>query len=440
MSQNQFHHYIPRFILKNFSDNFQLRPSYIFSPNASGSFVQEPFPTNGPVGGTNKRGNKKTRRKKSIGSNIRNGGKGDREDGQEIEKQASDKDFPINVYRTLEETITLNDISRIYGIQNMYKDIAEEDSMKFEKLLGKLESTSAQFVHKIRSGEELTLTRTQLTEFKKFLAIMTYRVEHRRDQYYECKFDARTLLSLRKHMLHNNIDRVQDVWFENLKWIIKTSHEEFIEEYHKTHDQGNPYGISSSYKGPIHVLELLDYFHTIYSYVCVWQAEEGSEFILSNNCFGTFEGDNGLIFQHFYVVSPKYAVVLTNRMYMWGNTMKDMTIRESWFGDELRLFPETVYFKKSVKSPEDYDPKDVFKYQRLVASKENVHFCNSILLDTKPKYITYKSNLCMYKTLRYYDKAKKHLSHSFPNGHSYLTLKREVFAKLKAEMNRTHRS
>ncbi|ORZ07547.1 hypothetical protein BCR41DRAFT_360177 [Lobosporangium transversale] len=444
MSQDQFHHYIPRFILKSFSDNFQLKPSSIFSPNASGNFTEVPF-SKGPVGSKGNSGgdsvgsNRKGNRRKSSGINKRDSREGDKEGGHEAKEQNPIIDFPIYVYRALEKTIAQSDVSRVYGLQNMYQDIAEVDSMRFEKELAKLECTSATFIHKIRSGEELLLTRTQLADFKRFLAIMTYRSECRREQYYECRFDIMTLLSIRKHMSQNNIDRVQDVWFENLKWIIKTPHDEIIKESSALDPKGVKTPMDtmfalSKYKGPIHVAELMDYYNLVCNYVCVWQAEEGSEFILTDKCFGAFEGDMGVCFHNFYVVSPKYVVVLVNRLYMW-DLMKTTGLRKSWFGDELHANPDVIYTKKPMRGAEDFTPTDVFKYKRIVVPKEKVYLCNSILLDASPKYITYKSDISMYRSLRYYDKTKEDL---FTFKYGYHVLKREVLANLKAKVNRTH--
>ncbi|KAK3811875.1 MAG: hypothetical protein J3Q66DRAFT_48945 [Benniella sp.] len=66
----------------------------------------------------------------------------------------------------------------------MYRDINEDDCMKFEKPLVKFESSSSTFIRDIWTGNDLSLTRNQLDDMKQFLAIMTYRGEHRRGQYY----------------------------------------------------------------------------------------------------------------------------------------------------------------------------------------------------------------------------------------------------------------
>ncbi|KAG0360165.1 hypothetical protein BC939DRAFT_463355 [Gamsiella multidivaricata] len=302
--------------------------------------------------------------------------------------------------------------------------------MMFEKLLAELECTAAVFVRRIWSGEDISLTRTELADFKKFLAIMMYRGEHRRKQYFEDRFDFATRMTIKKHMRENNISKIQDVWFENLKWIIKTPIEDILKEFERAHGPMDPFAIMVAYRGPIHAVELLDFGYMVMNTVCIWHAEEGSEFILSNTSFGSFEGDMGVNFHSFFVVSPEYAVVLISRLYMNGQ-MEMLPLRKSWFGKELRAFPDAVYMNENPKSQDDFTKDDVFKYRRIVVPKQKVYLVNSILLDSRDKYITYKSSPSMYKSLLYYDKHKGELFH---NQYDYSILKRKVFA----EMNRTH--
>ncbi|KAF9312171.1 hypothetical protein BG003_006570 [Podila horticola] len=243
-----------------------------------------------------------------------------------------------------------------------------------------MESTSSTFIRKIWTGEDLSLTRVQLAELKKFLAIMTYRSEHRRSEYYEDRFNQKTRKSIYNHMRHKNLTSIQEVWFDNLKWLIKTPTEEIMEEYQKVM-------LTREYKGPIHITELLDFGSAYRNYMCIWQAEEGSEFIMSEGCFGSWE--------------------------------------------------ETVYKKGFPPSTPDVDffsPEDVFKYRRIIIPKDDVYFVNSIFLDARRKCLTYSSSASMYKTLRYYDMMKTIRPDLFKNGHDYSVLRR----KLLASMNRTH--
>ncbi|KAG0295830.1 hypothetical protein BGZ98_001206, partial [Dissophora globulifera] len=134
------------------------------------------------------------------------------------------------MYRVKDKRLTLEDIGKIYGVQNMYRDITSDNCMMFEDLLSRLESSAANIVQVILSGsQEISMTRTKLMDFKRFLAIMMFREHERRQEYAEDKFDFMTRVSIQRHMRFNNITSIQDVWFENLKWILKTPTKDIID-------------------------------------------------------------------------------------------------------------------------------------------------------------------------------------------------------------------
>ncbi|KAF9913039.1 hypothetical protein EC991_005907 [Linnemannia zychae] len=173
------------------------------------------------------------------------------------------------------DTTTIFDPTANPGVQSggnkRNKDVTADDSMKFEKLLGTLERTSATFIRKIWKGESLSLTRTQLADMKKFLCIMMYRFEQRRDQYLGMKFDLKTLYSIKGHMYnHKNIKRVQD-------WLIETPMDVIMEEFSEAYGRppGDPFDVTGQEKTPIHVAELVNFGNMAQNIMCVWEAEEG---------------------------------------------------------------------------------------------------------------------------------------------------------------------
>ncbi|KAF9360222.1 hypothetical protein BGX26_010128 [Mortierella sp. AD094] len=312
----------------------------------------------------------------------------------------------------------------------MYRDLDSDDCMQFEKLLSKSESSTAIFVQMIVSGsKDISLTRAKLLDFKKFLFIMMYRNESRRNQYLQETFDFGTRLTIQKHMRFNNISNIQEVWFKNLKWIIKTPFDDIMNEIERANPSDNPFAGIMAYSGPVHVTELTDFGLMTMHYVCIWQAPEGSEFILTDNCFGCYEGPMGINLHFFFVVSPQYAVVLAHRAFM-SKAPLDRIMGGSWFKD-FHADPDCVYAKKYRRGPEDFTPEDVFKYRRIVIPKKKVWLVNSIFLDARHKSISHRSDAALYRSLLFYDKNKEEL---FGNKHDYSVLKRKLFA----EMNRTH--
>ncbi|KAG9070320.1 hypothetical protein KI688_009657 [Linnemannia hyalina] len=403
-TQIQFHHYIPRFILKTFADNFSLSNNEFTTDTSNPNLSW--FKTRNPS---------KPRRK------VR-----PRHD--------------INIYRVEDHTTNPIDVSRAYGAEDMYRDVTEADCMKFEKLLAKHESTSATFIRQIWNEDgDLSLTRTQLGDMKKFLCVMMYRSEYRRSHYFNQRFDLLFEMSVKRHMDHNKLSNAQTVWFENLKWIIEAPVEDIVEEYRKSIvarvESETPTALLSPYQGPIHAAELEDFGYLMTQTItCIWQAETGSEFILSEACFGAWEGDTGIWFHNFFVVSPRFAIVLVNPLYM-AEKNKQKPRWTSMFEGKLHVIPETIYKKgpwsKDVDLATHSSPDDLFKYKRIVVPKEDVYKVNAILLDDRRQFLTYKSNVSMYKSLRYYDKVKKEMFHDC---HDYSILQHKLFS----DLNRTH--
>ncbi|OAQ31018.1 hypothetical protein K457DRAFT_124722 [Linnemannia elongata AG-77] len=407
-TKTQFHHYIPRFILKTFADNFSLDNSEYTTDTSS------------PDLSWFKPGKPSKRRL--------------------IERPKVTPRYDINVYRVEDHTTNPTDVSRAYGVENLYRDVTEADCMKFEKLLSKHESDSAKFIREIwNEDKDLSLTRTRLEDLKKFLVVMMYRSELRRGHYFNQRFELEYEISVKRHMDHNNISNVQTVWFDNLKWIIETSIEDIMEEYRKAFmaraKSDRPTAILSPYRGPIHAAELeeMGYLMT-QTNAYIWQAETGSEFILSEGCFGAWEGDSGAWIHNFFVVSPRFAIVLVKLFYL-DDRLKKRPRRASWFGDELHDIPDIVYKKgrpsKDTDPATHWSPDDVFKFKRIIVPKEDIYKVNAILLDDRREFLTYKSDVSMYKSLRYYDKIKKGM---FPNCYDYSTLKGQLFS----DLNRTH--
>ncbi|KAF9586266.1 hypothetical protein BGW38_007670 [Lunasporangiospora selenospora] len=408
-TRSQFHHYIPQFILKTFADNFTLDKTVFISSTPS----QDPsgFEPSTP---------KKPKSKKRP-------------------------NYYINVCLVKYQTKELVNTAHVYGVKDIYRDFTEDDCMKFEKLLSKHECTSSTFIRQVWDEEtDLSLTRAQLSSMKRFLVVMMYRGERRRSQYFDQNFEPLTEMSVKKHMEHKRLPSVPSVWFDNLKWIIEASPETLLMEFTSVckarKKSMSPTALIRSYRGPIHGVEM-EVFGCIMSgsIACIWQAEKGSEFILTEGCYGAWDGDVGIQYHHLFIVSSRFAIVLVNKVYLEERTKRNLRYI-SWFGDHLHTHPVTEY--KNEPLPENFNIKtdyshlatdDVFKYKRIVVPKEDVYRVNSISIDDNPQTLTYKSSISMYKSLRYYDKVKEDLFHDCID---YSSLRRKLFS----DLNRTHQA
>lgn len=364
MLENQFHHYIPQFILKNFEKN-----------------------------------------------------KG-----------------KIKTYMIENKEICLSKTNKIYGIKNMYKDIEnKKDCMEIEKKLSYLENNCSVIIKNIKiNRNKIVIKRKNLNELKRFLFVMSYRSEKRRLQYYENNFDMDTYMYIKNYRQKFKLKNSIDVWLRDLKYIVYNDHDTIIEK-----NLIENYGFNNIIKNIIENIHnqeicnliLTDYINMSTCFLCIWEAEEDSEFILTDNCFGAFEGQQpGVVYHYFFIISPKLALVLSNRAYQFNKIREyhKMGFKSSWFPDKYHISPITNYIKNNINlyNKNHYSPNDEFKYTKIKISKKDVYLINSIFLDASYKYISFLSEKNLYKTIRYYDRIKKEM---FDNKKDYVTLKKKLF-------------
>jgi hypothetical protein len=216
------------------------------------------------------------------------------------------------------------------------------------------------------------------------------------------EFDQITRTTIYKHMEHNHISKIADVWFNNLKWLVLTDISIIAKEYNKI--GLNPFN-TITYKGNICGTELTDFgMLTCFYHMSLWEAEKDSEFIITDISFGCFE--KGLMnYHYFFVLSPKRMIVLTHPAYG-----KFSGTKKSWFHDFIRKTPQSDY------------------YTVTFLPKKYVYIVNGIALDCCNNYMSYYDDLCLYRSVLYYEKYKLHM---FENNKEYSLLKKKVFQRLK---------
>ncbi|CAG8471144.1 3288_t:CDS:2 [Funneliformis mosseae] len=172
----QYHHYIPRFLLRNFAiDNYER----IFESNINQQ-------------------KKKSQRKVEL----------------------------IQTYVREEDQLRVSFISKTYGRTNMYKDINNEDAMHVEAKLSKLERSVSETIRNIvktsQMENQVVLLRKDLEDLRKFIFIMNYRNSQRYFQYANDKFDIPTKLMVTTFMQQHNLQRPAEAG-ENDEFIITSN-------------------------------------------------------------------------------------------------------------------------------------------------------------------------------------------------------------------------
>ncbi|CAB4422936.1 unnamed protein product [Rhizophagus irregularis] len=195
--QDQYYHYIPRFLLRNFAIS-----------NYERIFVN----------------NDNLFKKKRYRQNFKDKNKGT---------------ALLQTYDRNKSQFGVSLIAKTYGIENMYKDFKHEDVMRVEEKLAELERQIAKVIHNIvkisQKESQVVLLNTELNNLLKFLFIMDYRKPYRWSQFINENFDSRTWPSMKQFMQNlrifmpdreNYVDRMMDrflvIWQagENDEFII----------------------------------------------------------------------------------------------------------------------------------------------------------------------------------------------------------------------------
>ena len=169
--KNQYHHYIPRFVLRNFALDSHLRHS----------------------------------------------------------KERHD----IYLYSIKSKDLRIADVDKEYGIRNMYSDIENTKDVNYVEIeLSKLEQTASKVINEFLdlSRDQFTIVSSELNSLKKFLYIMSFRHPRRRQQYLEGKFDGIGKSLETDFMNEKGRSTLGEVWLENMKGIVDTDISELIDQ------------------------------------------------------------------------------------------------------------------------------------------------------------------------------------------------------------------
>ncbi|KAG9302082.1 hypothetical protein G9A89_021126 [Geosiphon pyriformis] len=410
--EDQYHHYIPRFLLRNFAIN-----------NYERIFVSK----------------EKLFKQKNQKQNFRNKNKAE---------------ALLQIYDRKIGQLGISLVAKTFGYLNMYKDLNHEDAMHVEDKLSKLEEKASKVVRDIIKASQvesqIVLVRRDLSNLRKFLFVMNYRNRHRWAQFSNESFDILTLLMVKKFMREQKLKKPQELWLQNIREILETPHEEIKDNLR------------------IFTLDREAYeLRMVDSFLVIWQAGENDKFIITCNGFGIFEGVNrlGILvpfqipYHSFYVISPKLVLVLCHTLFRTENGFEGI---EKKFGFNRSIFeyvPHQPATPNYVATPKYVPPNkygrstdsnlytafdsyfqsiglerredDTFSFPFLKVTSATVHLVNSILLnEVKPDLVlTFLSPTYLYKTIIKYHKEKR-----VGRQRDFSSLKRMLFMVL----NKTH--
>lgn len=129
----------------------------------------------------------------------------------------------IYQYSANDSHVQVSDVDTSYGVTNMYLDVQDLTNLNIVELeLSNLEQQASTVINRILdlSLEEITLTFSELSSLRKFLWIMSFRQPSRRRQYTENRFCAKgkkIQLEVMKSLGRSSID---DIWLVHIKQLL----------------------------------------------------------------------------------------------------------------------------------------------------------------------------------------------------------------------------
>ncbi|PFH47922.1 hypothetical protein AMATHDRAFT_66550 [Amanita thiersii Skay4041] len=392
-SHDQYHHYIPRFILRRFQ-----------------------------VEKGDEQGDKQTKNRKKIG-----------------QKKSQKADQEVIHYFDLETSkLELRSLSKAYGMTNLYKDVQKiENANHLEERLARLENDVALITKRmhdaLESGRHFEIERRQLEDLRKFLFIMHYRKATISSSYSDEGHPrnapiTRWIEQVKQTM---GIDDQVGVWLYFLNFFLNTSHKAIVSRYHELH--GGIYD-NSGFRPPVGG-SLEDYPSSDYAilaenyFLGIVEAADDTEFILSNNGFGIWEGTffgevPGV--HKLYVISPRIALLLRNNMCKDGffaasvdSHLFDIPLSPAQVNyaggkqfvvadrqDVARVHQKLTQHRLSSKGD-----RDVFNFRIIKLTIEQTLTVNKFIMlnVTERDAITFRSKDAMVDTLLMY----KHVFHPF---------------------------
>ncbi|KAK5711952.1 hypothetical protein LTR17_018160 [Elasticomyces elasticus] len=176
----QYHHYIPRFILRGFVDVIQ--------------------PPSSPSGGFSKQQRKKYQRRNEQ----------------------------LNLISLHDGGLVQRPVARQYGLTDMYREYGAAREHGLEEKLARLEQKVGEIYAKARTafdvpGSTLTLSRTEKNDLRKFLFLMKYRGDHMYSRFQCDKIEdycADDKEKMRSYMDTKGFTTPRDVWLANLRAFL----------------------------------------------------------------------------------------------------------------------------------------------------------------------------------------------------------------------------
>lgn len=316
-------------------------------------------------------------------------------------------------------------VANVFGEQNMYVDKRIEDK------LGKLEEKASKILREIRQaferGErEFSLTREDKNELRRFLFIMLYRNQTLKRRYPNSsdEYNGEDKELLLDHMLERKVESPEAIWIQNIETFLETP----------ISSEGAWKEKSIPQASPGEAMRLLAHMNsTFLSFCCPEDPSSGKdEFFITENAYSIYEGPNDpscwTDCHVFAPVTPKLMIVMRQNFLQKSNHPEEEMKRAEickWIGsrnnidnkegDPKRLSilmdlplerPRVVYCgnQTSAGSIDAYSSQDTFIFKFAHLGTKQLQLVNTIFLEeaVTTKGIVFKDRQKFRTTLEHY--------------------------------------
>ncbi|SJK98622.1 uncharacterized protein ARMOST_01890 [Armillaria ostoyae] len=211
-------------------------------------------------------------------------------------------------------------VGKIYGKKNLYRDASSLSNVnEVEEKLSLLEREAALIIATLHSElprRKVTLKRRDLDILRKFMFVMHYR--NVGSTYFDPDLNPSLRQWLIRYQAEHQCQTHVDVWLRLMRYYLDTPHSQIVDDAHAEfkkygHVEAFTQVVTSVDPASEHPDSLAYQVQAEMYFLGIWEAEATSEFILTNNTFGLWEGrtstmDPGI--HRIFLVSPRIALVL----------------------------------------------------------------------------------------------------------------------------------
>lgn len=332
-----------------------------------------------------------------------------------------------------------------------------ENAHAIELKLGKLESQAGKVISRIedasRKMDSFKMTRRDHNCIRKFMHVMCYRKASLAKTYWKGDDPENAPLNawIPGFCERENIKPAAlPMWLHILQYFLDTPHPDIIEHgreaggEHLLQHLKSPHRVFKGIDPNLEYYQAVEYaLEADRSFLVIWTAAPGEEFIISDNSFGVFEGRDhfGGPIHSFYVISPQIALVLCSvglkpgvdddpeliehcrSSMLWGATHKPPKVTYAETPPRFKGPTE----KSEFMAHENRWVNDLMEFEISALSVKHTHIVNAFILGNVSDNgnITFRSDEAILRTLDSFGE-----NDNFHNHSKYAPLTRILLKKI----------